>query len=335
MSLYKKRVNIRDLAKILGVTPSTISRALNGHESISDSRKDQIVQLAKELGYRPNQIAKSMVSNKTFTIGLLLPEFTHNYFNNILAGIESVSFHKGYQLFICTSDELKEKEEKSCMAFLNTRVDGVLAAVGNDSDDLSHFETVIEDGTPLVLLDRICEDLNTSYVVTDDFQGSLDAVQYLVQTGCKQILHIKGPEYISTSFNRYLGYLEGLKKNGLSLEEDMILLGEDEDFEKKLQRILDTNDVDGIFAFSDYYAYDAIKVLQKRGISIPDQISVIGYADEPIAQYISPQLSTVKQPAFEIGKHAAEILFKMIEDKNSTIMSKQLATTLIIRESTK
>ncbi|MFD2033418.1 LacI family DNA-binding transcriptional regulator [Belliella marina] len=333
--MEKKRVSIRDLAAILGVTPSTISRALNGQGNISEKRREQITKLAKEHGYRPNHIAKSMVANKTFNIGLLLPEFTHNYFNKILAGIESVTYQKGYQLLICTSDELQEKEEKSCLTFLDARVDGILATAGNSSDDLRHFENVLKDGTPLVLLDRICEDLNTSYVVTDDFEGSFEAVQYLIDSGCSNILHIKGPDYISTSFNRKLGYTEALKKNGMEYREEFVLKGDQKAFEKDLNAVLDKHPIDGVFAFSDYYAYDVIQILNHRAVKIPDEISIIGYADEPLAQYISPQLSTVKQPAYEIGKHAAEILFKIIEEKTDEIITKQLKTTLVLRGTTK
>ena len=333
--MKKKKVSITDLAKELNVTPSTVSRALNGLGNISTKRKEQIVNLAQKYGYRPNHIAKSMVSNKTFNIGLILPEFTHNYFNNILAGIEGITYQKGYQLLICTSDALREKEEKSCMTLLDARVDGILAAAGNSSDNLDHFTKIMDYGTPLVLLDRICEDLNTSYVITNDFDGAFEAVQYLINSGCRNIVHIKGPDYISTSFNRSLGYQQALKKNGLTYREELVIAGDSESFLDDLNLVLDTFPIDAFFAFSDYNAYDVVKVLKQKGYKIPEDISVIGYADEPLAQYVSPQLSTVKQPAYEIGKRAAEILLKIIEENIEFPMTEQLKTSLVHRETTK
>jgi len=333
--MKKKRVSIRDIATAMSVTPSTVSRALNNGEKVSEKKRKEIVKLAKELGYRPNPIAKSMVGKRTYNIGLLLPEFTHHFFNRILAGIEHITSNAGYHLLICTSDELKEKEIKSCSSFIDARVDGIIAAVGNKEDDLGHFKDVLEAEIPLVLIDRICEDLDVPYVITDDFQGAFNAVAYLINSGCSRILHIKGPNHLSTSFNRWMGYKQALKQHNIAYEKRWVVEGDQNDLKAILETLLCKEKIDGVFGFSDYYAYTAYQVIGQLGKSIPDDISIIGYADEPMATYINPQLSTVYQPAFEMGQKAAETLLNMIEKGTKEANLSQMETKLVLRETTK
>lgn len=334
--MKKKRVSIKDIASALKVTPSTVSRALNNGDRVGKKTRQEIINLATQWGYRPNPIARSMLSGKTLNIGLLLPEFTHHFFNRILEGVESVTYPKGYHLLICTSNELREKEIKSCRAFVDAQVDGIIAAIGNREDDFLHFAEILEEDIPLLLVDRMCEEINTPHVITDDFEGATKAVSYLIQTDCKKILHIKGPDYVSTSFNRQMGYQHAFKLHNLPLDDSLIIDGNLPDLEARIDKLLDTQSIDGIFAFSDYYAYKALKVLAKRGLNVPNDVSVIGFADEPIASYLSPKLSTVSQPAFEMGREAAHTLLKAIETGNGhPEESKVLGTTLILRETTR
>ena len=333
--MKKKRVSITDIAKALNVTPSTVSRALNNGGKVSEKKKQQILALAKELGYRPNPIARSLVENKTQTIGLIIPEFTHHFYSRVLAGIESVTSKAGYQLLICTSNEKKKQEIKSFQTLLDARVDGILATICKKNEEFDHLQEVLDSGTPLVLMDRICEEIETSYVISDDFEGAFQAVDFLLQTGCTQIIHIKGPKVLSTSFNRFMGYKEALKKHLIPLNEELVFEGNDPELAEKISACLKSNSVDGIFAYSDYLAFEAFKVIKNEGLSIPDQVSIVGYADEPISSYVTPQLSSVNQKPFEMGSIAAGLLLNQILDPETPLEFKSLKTELVLRASTK
>lgn len=168
--MKRKRVSITDIARALHITPSTVSRALNGGPKISEKTRQAILELAEKWGYRPNPFAKSLLYNKTYNIGLIIPEFTHHFFSQVLRGIESITYEKDYHLIICTSDNHFHKEKKSVQALLDMRVDGLLAAIGNNSNSFDHFQEIVDVGVPFVLIDRTCEDIEASYVITNDFK---------------------------------------------------------------------------------------------------------------------------------------------------------------------
>lgn len=333
-----KRISIRDIARALHVTPSTVSRALKGEPRISEKTRQAVLELAEKWGYRPNPFAKSLLLNKTYTIGLIIPEFTHHFFNQVLRGIESVTYEKGYHLIICTSDNAYEKEKKSVQTLLDLRVDGLLAAIGNNSKTFDHFQEILDIEVPLVLVDRICEDVETSYVVTNDFEGAMQATEYLIGRGGRQIGYIKGPVRISTTFNRFMGYKEALKKWGIPFCESLVFdSDEPQNLRNQLIPLLKNKQIDAVFAHSDYLAYEAIDIVQSAGLQVPGDIAVMGYANEPIASFMSPKLSTVRQPAFDMGRVAASFLMQKLagEIDNDKIMIESLSTELVIRASTK
>lgn len=331
--MKKKRISITDIAHALDVTPSTVSRALNGGGKVSEKKKQEILALAKELGYRPNPIAKSLLENKTHTIGLIIPEFTHHFYSRMLAGIESVTSKAGYQLLICTSNEKLKQEIKSTQTLLDARVDGILATISKMNDKFEHLQEVMDSGTPLVLVDRFSEEIETSYVISDDFKGAFSAVDYLCESGCRNILHIKGPENLSTTFNRFMGYKEALRKHGIPLKEELVLESSDTNLVEKVSFCLSNFPVDGAFTYSDYLAFELYKVASDLKITIPGELQVIGYADEPISTYISPTLSTVNQQPFEMGVTGAKYLLNKINDPEIGLEIKSLETKLVIRES--
>ncbi|GAB3219875.1 LacI family DNA-binding transcriptional regulator [Algoriphagus aestuariicola] len=331
--MKKKRTNISDIAKAVQVTPSTVSRALNGGGKVSEKKKQEIISLAKKLGYRPNPIAKSLLENRTNTIGLIIPEFTHHFYSRMLAGIESITSNSGYQLLICTSNEDQSQEIKSIYTLLDARVDGVIATISKVNDTFGHLQEVMDNDTPLVLVDRFSEEIEAPYVISDDFQGAFSAVDHLCQIGCRKIVHIKGPDNLSTTFNRLMGYKEALRKHEIEWEEDLVLEGSNPDLEEQIKSCLETNLVDGAFAYSDYLAFEIYKVASQLKIHIPDQLAVIGYADEPISTYITPTLSTVNQQPFEMGAKAAQILLNQIENPEIPREFVSLPTELIIRKS--
>lgn len=331
--MKKKRISITDIANALQVTPSTVSRALNGGGKVSEKKKLEILSLAKKLGYRPNPIAKSLLENKTHTIGLIIPEFTHHFYSRMLAGIESVTTEAGYQLLICTSNEKQTQEIKSIQTLLDARVDGILATISKMDDKFEHLQEVMDSGTPLVLVDRFSEEIETPYVISDDFKGAFSAVDHLCQSGCRNIMYIKGPENLSTTFNRYMGYKEALRKNEIALKEEFILEGSDPDLAEKITSCLRNFPIDGAFTYSDYLAFEIYKVASELKIPIPDRLAVIGYADEPISTYISPTLSTVNQQPYEMGAMGANYLMNKIKDSTIPLETTSVETVLILRES--
>lgn len=333
--MKKKRISITDIASALHVTPSTVSRALNDGGKVSEKKRLEILALAKELGYRPNPIAKSLQENKTHTIGLIIPEFTHHFYSRMLAGIESVTSKAGYQLLICTSNENQTQEIKSTLTLLDARVDGILATISKMNDKFEHLQEVLDSGTPLVLVDRFSEEIETPYVISDDFKGAFSAVDYLCQIGCKNILHIKGPDNLSTTFNRFMGYKEALRKHDIEVKEELVLEISDTNLVEKIRFCLTKHQVDGAFTYSDYLAFEIYKVASELKIQIPEQLSVIGYADEPISTYINPTLSTVNQQPFEMGAFGANYLLNKINNPEIGLEIKNLEARLVIRESCK
>lgn len=334
----KGHVRIVDIAKELNVTPSTVSRALNGGGKIGEKTRKAVLELAEKWGYRPNPLAKSLLKKETKTLGLIIPEFTHYFFSVVLAGIESVTYPKGYRLVICTSDGSYEKEKEACLTLTDARVDGLLMSLSVGTNDFEHILAVQDLGVPVVFFDRISEDIDAPYVITDDFDGAFKAVEHLILSGCKKIAHIKGPHTISTTFNRYMGYVEALKKHNLPIINEYILedTKDKEANREALLNILEGSEgIDAIFAFSDYHAFDAMQVIKEKGLSIPEDISVIGYADEPLSSYVTPQMTTIKQPAFEMGQQAAKYLLTLLNDKGAVLSASMLKTSLVLRESTK
>jgi LacI family transcriptional regulator len=333
--MRKKRVSITDIAKELQVTPSTVSRALNGSKKVSEKKRKEILELAKKLGYRPNPSAKNLVNRETNTIGLIIPEFTHHFYSRMLSGIESITSNQGYQLIICTSNEKQKKEIKACETFLDARVDGILATVCKKNEKFGHLQEILDSGTPLVLMDRLCEEVDASYVVSNDFEGAFNAVNYLIESGCELILHISGPKNLSTSFNRMMGYKEALKKHEIEFNPEWIIQNDEEDMTQRIKSCLQKYAIQGVFAYSDYLAYEVYQIAKELNLSVPDDLSIIGFADEPIASYLSPQLTTVNQQPYEMGAAAARFLLNQINQPGTPLETKGLKTKLIVRESTK
>ncbi|MEH0152657.1 LacI family DNA-binding transcriptional regulator [Limibacter armeniacum] len=330
----KEKVTIKDIAKELGITPSSVSRALNGGSKISDKTREAVIRLADEWGYRPNLIAQNLQKSRSGTIGVVIPEFNHNFFSMMLHGIEDKAKEMGYRLLIESTGRSYEVEKQACFKMAAAKVDGLLIALSQDMEDYAYLNDITDDGIPIVLLDRICEDLDVPAVITDDFAGAFEAVHYLLEGGHEQVLHLKGEEGISTTFNRYMGYVEAHKKHSLEINSALIIpYSEKEQIQEMIiHRLSQVTRPTAIFACSDYLAFIAMETVKSIGLQIPEDVSIIGYADEPITVYTSPKLTTVKQPSYEMGQKAVTLLFDPIAKANSQLV--KLGTSLILRDST-
>jgi LacI family transcriptional regulator len=336
--MARKRVSIIDIAKELNLSPSTVSRALRDESRIAPKTREAVRSLADKLGYRPNPQARSLLNHRTYTVGLVVPDFIHPFFSTVLTGVESVLTEAGFQLMICTSHGSSDKERKAVNLLSDARVDGLLVSFARETTDFEHFERLRQEGIPVVFFDRLAEDLDASYVINDDFHGAALAVEHLIQLGRRRIGHVKGPEHISTTFNRYVGYRETLRRHQLPVSPEWVFQADDD----KGKRILDTDhlkemlpELDGLFVFNDYIAYEIIRLIRECGLRIPEDIALVGFGNDPFGIYAYPTLTTIDQPAYEMGEASARMLLDHIYSDPAHFQPKSciLATQLIVRES--
>ncbi len=332
------RTTIKDIAKRLGISPSTVSRALQDHPDISEKTKRKVLEIAKELNYRPNLLAQRLRKKRTFTIGVIIPQIVHYFFSSIISGIEDYSYEKGYTVIITQSNENYEREIHNVEAILASGAEGVLISRTKETTDFSHFKRFLDADIPIVFFDRICPKIKTDKVVVNDEIAAYLATKYLIHSGCRKIIHFRGPENLVISTKRLTGYIEALKQHNIPVRDEFIIKCDSfEEGQKITQQLIEQKiDFDGIFAVNDDSAAGAILTLQNYGIKIPDQVSVFGYSNSLISRIVKPQLSTVEQPGYEMGYTAAKLLIDRIEGRaRPKPKTEVISTKLIIRESTK
>jgi LacI family transcriptional regulator len=333
-----KQATIKNIASELKLSTSTISRALNDHPDINCETKRLVNSLAKELGYRPNIIARNLKSSKSKQIGVIVPEIRHDFFANALSGVEEVAYQKGYTVILAQSNEDKDREEINLNSMYLHRVAGVLVSISQTTTSSAHFKRLIDKGVKMVFFDRVCNDLNVSTVHIDDMQSSYDVVKYLVDKGYEKIIHFAGPQNLEICKNRRLGYEKALADSGVQYDPLVIEGGMHEsDGYKHVDKMIELGfDNCAIFAVNDPVAVGAVKRLKELDIKIPQQVGIVGFSNNPITEMINPRLTTVEQPAFEMGRRAAEILISEIESESEISQPSDiiLETKFIAREST-
>jgi LacI family transcriptional regulator len=331
------QVTIKDIAKVLGVSVSTVSRALKNHPDISDDTRNQVKDLARKLNYEPNALALSLRKNKTFTIGVIIPEIVHHFFSSVISGIEDVAYDRGYNVMVSQSNENYEREVINAQALLSNRVDGVLVSLAKTTLDFDHFRNFINQGIPMVFFDRVCPELITDRVITNDEGGAFIATEHLINIGCKRIAHFAAPQNLLIGQGRLSGYLRALKQYHIPYDPNLILHCDTRELvlEKAADFFHKNSDVDGVFAVNDSTAITAMQVVQKMGKIVPNDIAIIGFGDGPNALIVSPELSTVEQKGYEIGKEAIILLLNKIENETSldSFQTKVITPSLIPRGS--
>ncbi len=339
--MKNSQVTIKDIARELKISPSTVSRALKDHPDISPATKKAVRELAQELDYQPNSVALSLRKSKTYTIGVIIPQLVHHFFSTVISGIEDVAYNAGYHVMICQSNESYEREVLSTQALLTSRVDGMLVSVSQETDDVKHFQSILNRGIPTVFFDRVVTGLDTSSVVVDDFGGAYRAVEYLIRSGCRKIAHLGGPNNLVISQSRLKGYEQALDDYGFGGDSSLVVTAglTIEEGSAACRKLLERGVLpDAIFAANDPVAIGALQVLKEKGIKVPEEISIIGFSNEPITALIDPPMTTVAQPGFEMGRLAAQLLLDEIlhkDDADKVSGKKELKTDLIIRKSTR
>ncbi|SMG18034.1 transcriptional regulator, LacI family [Marivirga sericea] len=340
--MKKANITIKDIAKELGVSPSTVSRALKDHPDIGEETKRQINDLAKRLNYQPNTVALSLRQSKTNTLGVIIPEIAHFFFSAVISGIEDIAHDAGYHVIITQSNESFEREVMNTKALFNSRVDGILMSVSRETENYEHLQSLLDYDIPLVFFDRIIDSLNACKVIVNDEQGAYEATTHLIEQGCYRIAHLAGPQNLAISKNRLNGYKAALADNRYMIDDNLIKvcgLGTFEEAESITNEILEYRfPPDAIFANNDVAAYGAMMAIRKKKLRIPEDIAIVGFSNWRFSSLIQPALSSVTQPGFKMGQEATRLLMKQInkgEDEESITETISLKTNLVVRESSK
>ena len=336
-------VTLKQIAEVLGISITTVSKALKEYPDVSKKTRKLVRETAAMLNYKPNSFAVNLRTKESKTIGLIIPEIMHHFFSSVVKGIIYQAEKKGYLVITLQSSESYDLEKKQIDLLLSKRVDGILISLANGTADYKHLTQVIENETPLVMFDKIAKVVKCSKVIIDDRKAAYKATQHLINIGCKRIAHFRGPLLPQNSIDRFLGYKQALFDNNIPYDSTLVYLLNDMSFEEGKfyanQLLKDHKNIDGIFINTDLVAIGAITEFNKQKIKVPKQINVIGFSNWFMASVISPSLTTINQPGFEMGKKAFKLLHKEINDKKKkkVISYKEvvLETDLILRESTR
>lgn len=314
-------ITIKDIAKALGLSTSTVSRALRGSYEISSETKKLVVEYAEQFNYRPNPIALSLKERRSRSIGVVVCEIANNFFSQAINGIESVAYNRGYHVIISQSHESYDREVVNVEHLASRSVDGLLVSLSAETDHIKHFKNLHDKGFPIVFFDRITEEIDTFKVVVDNYKGAYNATKHLINSGYKKIAHISSAAHLSISIERLEGYKAALKDNNIPFTESYVkncnhggmIYKELEDAVKSLVNLKDRPDA--IFSAGDRLTVSCLSALNTIGINIPEEMALVGFSNSPLVELMSPSLTVVKQPAFEMGQTATELLIKLIESK--------------------
>ena len=331
-------VTIKDIAQQLKVSISTVSRALRGSTDIKKETRELIVQVANELNYKPNPIALSLKDKKTKVIGVMVQEIANYYCSATIAAIEEYANKMGYQVLISQSHEKYDLEVINTNLLASRRIDGMIITISNETKNTEHLQELIDKGIPVVMFDRICENLPAHKVVVDDYEGSYKATEHLIKQGYKRIAHLAISPGLALTQHRLKGYRDALKTYGLKAKKEWIVHC---DFDPVTMEnnvhnlLLGTNRPDAILSSVERLSMVCLKVARELKLKVPEDIAIAGFSDNPISSFLSPTLTSVTQPTFEIGQNAAALLIHQIENKETpeTYTTVQLKTFLDVRES--
>ncbi len=332
------KVTLKEIANELGISVMTVSRALNNRSNVDEKTRERVQEVARRMGYTPNQIAKSLVLKKTFTVGVVVPEITHSFFPEVIRGIEEVVFQAGYHLILTHSAEDSQREKDAVNTLESKRVDGILISTAQTVADYKMYEDMVASDFPLVFFDRCVLGIGASCVSINDQESARLITEHLVGHGYKKIAHLSGPPKISIGKDRMAGYLEAIREAGLPENPAWIVEAgfHEEGGYQGMSKLLELpSDLRprAVVAVNDPAAFGAMQAIYEAGLRIPEDIAIVGFSDDIRAELMSTPLTTVRQPAYEVGKQAAEKLIGLIEKKSAKVEEIIVKTSLIIRKS--
>ncbi len=330
-------VTIKDIAKTLNISVSTVSRALRDTYDVNKDTREKVVALAAELKYKPNFNATGLAKRSTHHIGVILPYITNYYFSTVITGVQEVAYSNEFNITLLLTNDSPERELAITQNLAVSSFDGLLVSVSSNSNSCNHFQELMDNGLPIVFFDRVASDIKTSKVMQDDYNGAFEAVEHLIKKGYRRIAHIGGPKGLTFTQKRMQGYIDALKKHNIPVRGEWIIYSgfSQESGEKDTYELLKCKvKPDAIFAVNDRKAVGAMVALKNKNIIIGKEIGVIGFTNDPVSAIMSPTLSTIAEPAFDIGKISCELLLKHIKKSNFSPEEIILPCELIAREST-
>jgi DNA-binding LacI/PurR family transcriptional regulator len=331
--------SISDIAKALGVAPSTVSRALKDHPDISPVTRSRIKEFAARVNYRPNALALGLKHQRSMTIGIVIPELVHFFFSSVLSGIEEVAYSRGYRVMICQSADDQNREALNVQALLDHQVDGMLISLSKSTVDYGHLFRIVEREIPVVFFDRVCDEIESDRVLTDDYEAARVVTSHLLQGSRKRILHLAAPQHLTIGRERFQGYLRALQDHDADKADELVIHCDTPDKVRELrEQILNlAPSIDGVFAVNDITAITVMQLLMDAGYAVPEQIGIAGFGDDPVSSMIRPGLTTVEQKGYGMGKSAVSMLLERLENPDKEIVSRRqvFPATLKIRDSSR
>lgn len=336
-------VTLKQIAEILNISVTTVSKALKNYKDVSPKTKAAVLNLAEKLNYKPNPVALNLRNRETKIIGLIVPEVVHHFFSNITHGVVEEAEKHGYLVITLISNDSYELEKQQIELLLDKRVDGILVSMAGSTTNTQHIKGVQKKGVPLVMFDKVSNEINCSQVIIDDIKAAYEATHYMLSSGCKKIVHFKGPDGPKTSSDRLEGYKKALEGYGIKFSEKWVYTSHhvtiEDGFSLMDKALKDHPDVDGVFCITDLVAAGAQQFCSQYKIKVPEQISIMGFSNWLISGLMNPSLSTVDQPGYEMGVRAAKLLIEEIDykKKDEKVFPQKivLPTSLKIRQSTK
>lgn len=335
-------LTMKDMAKALGVSVSTVSRALKDNPRISPEKREEIKRYARKHNFSPNPLAESLRKSRTEAprlIGVIIPEFVHYYFASVLTGIEETAWARGYRIMVATSDECYDREVKICRSFYENRACGIIISQAKDTRRYDHFTDLTSHGIPLVFYDRICTGVNASRVVVDDYMGAFTAVSHLIKTGCRRIAYYSSPMNLEISKNRYNGWHDALTQNGLPADDDLLFMCDSRtEAERITPNVLSREQIpDAFFATNDDTAIGILYTAKRMGYRVPEDLSICGFTDGERAIACDPMLTTVEQRGRAVGAEAASVLIDQVEGilPKDKVVRRVVRTRLVLRGTTR
>ncbi len=335
------QATIKDIARELNISSSTVSRALKDYPGISDETKRKVKEVAEKLNYRPNAIALSLRKSRSFTIGVIIPEVVHFFFSTVISGIEEVASSRGYNVILSQTNESFAREKSSIDTMLSNQIDGFLVSFSKETTEFDHFSKLLDQSYPIVFFDRVPNIPNAISVMVDDYQGAYKATSHLISQGYTKISHLVGPPTLAISRERERGYRDSLANHGIQIYPELIIecaYGTSDEGFKVTEALLKNGKTfpDAIFANNDMAAVGAMLACRSMGIKVPDDIGIVGFSNWQFCSMIEPSLTSVSQPGFKIGETATQMLLDMIEkklDPDSITAPIVLETELLVRKS--
>lgn len=336
--MRKGPLTIKDIARDLNISPSTVSRALKDNPDISPETRKMVQEYAKEHKYKPNALALGLRTQHTNIIGVIVPELANHFFSGVLSGMETVADGRDYNVIVCQSSEDYQKEVKNVQTLIKARVCGVLISQSKTTIKYDHFQELIDNGIPVIFFDRISTGIDSDKVVVDDYSGTFTAVEYMIKTGCKRIAFFSAPLHLEISKNRKNGYLDALRKYQIPVDESLIRIADTKQlgYERALEILQEPNRPDGFMGMNDYTASGVLLAAKKLGLRVPEDISICGFSNSNISQDTDPMLTTMDQHPEKVGEEAMKLILEKIENpENRSRKNKIIKTSLIVRETTR